>query len=303
MSIMMLICTSTCLADPVQTSKSVRLERSSFYVEIIVQPDFLLKEFGPRFDLTATVKQVTLDGKTFLCHSGLSDEFGLHGFGLRGFDQANMQTPFIKIGVGTLLRDDMRRYYFSHRYPIKQLAPVTIEEKTSTSITISQKVDDPEYGYDYRKTYRIADDSPTLTITYTLINTGKSTLLIEQYNHNWFNFANTAIDDAYRLQTGFDINCRPWPWYVQDGRHLALKQPITRGHYVSSSSSSTPANNWLKLSHSLTGKSVNVSGDFPVGLLGFYVQQDAICPEVHMTQILAGYQQWTWSRTYQFHTP
>ncbi|HAI13748.1 MAG TPA: hypothetical protein DCM28_18725 [Phycisphaerales bacterium] len=290
-------------ADTLHDTHTLRLQRSQFIVDIIVQPDYLIKEFGPRFDRTATVKQVTLNGKSFLIHAGLSDEFGLHGMGLRAFSKADMKTDFIKIGVGRLLRDDPGRYDFSHHYPIKTLAPVHVESQSTSHVTISQKVEDESYGYDYEKTYRISDDSPTLTIEYTLTNTGKRTLLIEQYNHNWFNFANTPIDQAYHVQTGFEINCRKWPWFSQNGKHLSLNQAITSGSYTPSSSSSTPQNNWLKLSHSVTGMNVTVTGDFPAGLLGFFAQQDAICPEVHMTQFLSAYQKWTWKRTYRFDAP
>lgn len=290
-------------AEPSNTTQNLRLQRSQFEVDIIIQPDYLIKEFGPRFDRTATVKQVTLRGKTFLTHAGLSDEFGLHGMGLRAFSKADMKTDFIKIGVGRLLRDDPERYDFSHHYPIKTLAPVHIQSQSDSHVTVSQKIDDESYGYHYEKTYRIASDSPTLTIQYSLTNTGKRTLLIEQYNHNWFNFANTPIDQAYHVQTGFEINCRPWPWFTQNGKHLSINQTITGGSYTPSSSTSTPQNNWLKLSHHVTGMSVIVSGDFPVGLMGFFAQHDAICPEVHMTQFLSAYQKWTWSRTYRFATP
>lgn len=293
----------TCHADQMQVSQQIQLSRSRFKVDIIVQPDHLFKEFGARFDRTAIVQQIELNGKTFLTHAGLSDEFGLHGMGLRGFDEATSKTPFIKIGVGRLLRDKPGKYEFFHRYPIQQLAPVRITEQTDTSLTFCQQLDDPDYGYSYQKNYRIDPDTPTLTITYNMANTGKEIMLIEQYNHNWFNFANTPINTAYQVLGGFDLTCRPKPWFTQQGRRLSLNQTITKGEYTSSSCTCLPDNNWFKLSNSLTGMNVTISGDFPISLLGFFVQQDAICPEVHMTQFLARDQQWTWSRTYRFFVP
>lgn len=300
--ILLIMITTTSFATELQTKQCIRLSRSSFVVDIIVQPDHLLAEFGPRFDRTATVKQVTLNGKTFLIHAGLSDDFGLHGMGLRGFAKANNQTSFIKPGVGRLLRDDPGRYDFSHHYPIQELAPVQIDSQSESHITISQQIDDENFGYIYHKTYRIDPNSPTLSITYDFTNTGKRTMLIEQYNHNWFNFANTTIDNAYHIQSGFEINCRPWPWFTQKGRHLSINNPINQGSYSPSSSTSTPENNWLKLGHNRTGMSVTISGDFPVSLLAFYTQDDAICPEVYITQLLASTQSWTWKRTYKFKT-
>jgi hypothetical protein len=293
----------TCTANEPQSSQKIQLSSSSFKVDLIVQPDHLLKEFGARFDRTAIVQQVEFNGKTFLTHAGLSDEFGLHGMGLRGFDEANPQTPFIKLGVGRLLRDEPGRYEFFHHYPIEQLAPVRITARTNTSLTINQQLDDPDYGYSYHKTYRIDPNSPTLTITYNMANTGKQIMLIEQYNHNWFNFANTPINTAYNVLGGFDLICRPKPWFTQRGRLLSLNQTITKGEYTSSSCTCLPDNNWFKLSNDLTGMNVTISGDFPISMLGFFVQDDAICPEVHMTQFLARDQQWTWSRKYRFNTP
>jgi hypothetical protein len=292
-----------CQAQTVKPNQRVLLKRGNFIVEIIVQPDYLLKEYGARFDRSAIVRQITFNDKPFLIHAGLSDEFGLHGMGLRAFDKADEQTDFIKIGVGRLYRDDPGRYDFFHHYPIKTLAPIQIVSQSDSYITLSQSVDDFEYGYAYQKTYRIDPDTPSLKIEYDLNNTGKRTMLIEQYNHNWFNFANSAIDSAYHVQTGFEIHCRPWPWFTQDGKHLSITQTITEGSYTPSSSTSTPQNNWLKLSNANSGMSVIVSGSFPVGMLGFFAQQDAICPEVHMTQFLSAYQSWQWSRTYRFDAP
>ncbi len=300
---LMMTTATVCQAQVSGQNQRVQLKRGNFVVEIIIQPDYLINEYAARFDRTAIVKQVTLNAKPFLIHAGLSDEFGLHGMGLRAFAKADEQSDFIKIGVGRLYRDDPGRYDFSHHYPIKTLAPVKVVSQSDTHITLSQSVEDFEYGYTYQKTYRIDPNAPTLNIAYDLSNTGKRTMLIEQYNHNWFNFANSAIDSAYHVQTGFEINCRPWPWFSQDGKHLSINQTITSGSYTPSSSTSTPDNNWLKLSHATSGMSVIVSGSFPVGLLGFYAQQDAICPEVHMTQFLAAYQRWQWSRTYRFDAP
>jgi hypothetical protein len=120
-----------------------------------------------------------------------------------------------------------------------------------------------------------------------MANTGKQIMLIEQYNHNWFNFANTPINTAYNVLGGFDLICRPKPWFTQRGRLLSLNQTITKGEYTSSSCTCLPDNNWFKLSNDLTGMNVTISGDFPISMLGFFVQDDAICPEVHMTQFLA----------------
>ncbi|MFG0248526.1 MAG: hypothetical protein ACF8OB_06535, partial [Phycisphaeraceae bacterium JB051] len=51
----------SCEAQTTQTSQRVQLSRGNFKVQIDICPDYLIKEFGARFDRTAVVKQVTLN--------------------------------------------------------------------------------------------------------------------------------------------------------------------------------------------------------------------------------------------------
>lgn len=276
---------------------------SNFRVDLTVRPNELWEEYGPRFDLTGMVKQVTSNGKTFLTHSGLSDEFGLHGMGVGGYARTDQGNTFIKMGVGRLYRDTKERYQFDHPYPVVAFAPVRIESQSDRHLTLTQEMDDENYGYAYHKTYHVDPKQAILTINYQITHTGKRPFLIEQYNHNWFDLNNGIVDENYTVQTGFDFQSRSYPWFMQEGRILRIMQPVTGPSYTPCTATSSADDNWVKIANAQSGLNVRYAGSFPVQLLAYYAQSDAVCPEVHMVQFLAGGQTWKWTRTYQFVTP
>lgn len=272
----------------------------SFQVQI--QPDTraMIPDNGPRFDLTAHVKQVTLDQQTFLTSDGLIDEFGISGVGTLGYDQAKPGEPFLKIGVGLVQRLDDKPYQFWTKYPVTKLAESAPPTITPDAVTFQQDATMGDYAYHYVKSYRVNTDKQQLVISYQITNTGKLPMRFDQYNHDWSLLADPPVGADYSLAADFQIPVPNAPWLKLENNRLLLTQTIAKPSYQPFDRQAPADKNRLVLRNDRTGKSIDISGDFPIARFALYVQPDAICPEIFFAAELKPDQTASWNRTYSF---
>ena len=266
-------------------------ERFSVIVETPLT-DWIGKR-GPRFETTAAVVSVKVKGREFLAPGGLADEFNPKWISPPGFDRANPGEPFLKVGVGVLLRKSAWRYFFGHFYVVERLAEV--ERMTGLGegvIGFRQRCDSLlGWAYEYEKTYAVDARCRELTIRYRMRNTGADTFVIETYNHNWFAFAAPDEGKVHRLEAPFEL---------EEGLSVpgSLTEPVYR-----MAEQSTPASaNRVRLSHATDGRWVQFTGDFAVSRFALAVDATSFSPEVFGRWTLAAGAEATWSRTYRFGT-
>ena len=260
-----------------------------------------MAEYGPRFDTVGAVTAVARDGQSFCAREGLIDEFNIQGpLSPPGYDEARPGEPFVKIGVGELIRADDTAYRFSQPYIVRQYAPVTAERHGDV-LTVSQSLrTEGGWGYEYHKTYRVQTAAATLVIEYALTNTGTRTIHAEQYNHNWFNFGGDPINEHYSLETEFDLVDHDAEWFGRSLGRLTLTGCVTQARYFPSPQSAPVHANSLHVGHATRGQAVVVSGDFSVARFALFADHTALCPEVFAEITLAPGQSRTWKRHYQF---
>ncbi|NGX17179.1 hypothetical protein [Wenzhouxiangella sp. XN24] len=279
------------------------LARDGLRIEIDVATDRLMAEFGPRFDRTAVVSSVTLDGTELLGPWGLSDEFGLYGDGVLGYDGARPGESFLKIGVGRLLRDTAEDYRFAHPYPIDTLLPVEVASGP-TSISVSQRSAGNAAGdYHYRKSYELLGDDGLL-IRYALSNTGATTWSFEHYNHHWFRVADDAIGPGYSAVTGFELpeaetSFRRTPFSLEMSAPLA---PGAAAYYASELPQVAAGANRFEVQ--VEGRPfVDYRASFAPARFALFANADGFCPEVFKRATLEPGETVTWSATYRFIRP
>ncbi len=279
------------------------LRRADLVVTIETEPAGYMEAFGPRFDHTAAVRQILLQGQSLLGEWGLPDEFGIKGLGVLGYDEAAAGADFIKIGLGRLNKDKAAPYDFSSRYPIKALYPV-ITNVTADSIHVVQSSDNVlPWGYHYEKTYRLLGDE-TLEISYALTNTGATIWSFEHYNHHWFVLGAKPVAPAYTLETGF-----PKPEggtdFVHTGRELRISRTLSAKDYVYASGDlpgTAATSNHFVLSSPGQPK-VAYRGHFPPARFAVYVESRGFCPEIFFRAELVPAQTVRWSAHYKFLPP
>jgi len=279
------------------------LSRDGVRVEIEVTSDRLAAEFGPRFDRTAIVRSVQVDGVELLGPWGMPDEFGLYGDGVLGYAAAGIGETFVKIGVGRLTRDTADDYQFAHPYPVSALFPVAVDAD-ETSLTIEQLSPGAgSYAYRYRKSYRLLD-SERLVINYELSNTGASAWTFEHYNHHWFRMAGTPVGPGYGVSTGFELPEATTAFH-RGLFTLDMPAPLAEGeavYYASDLAEVPPGANTF--AWAVDGVPVvGYQGSFAPARFALYASADGFCPEVFKRAILAPGATITWSATYRFTKP
>jgi hypothetical protein len=272
-------------------------------VEIDVASDRHAEEFGPRFDRTAIVRSVTLDGVELLGPWGLSDEFGLYGNGVLGYEAAGFDETFLKIGVGRLVRDTAEAYHFAHPYPVKALFPVQVTSGEA-SLAVSQHSDGGgAWQYRYRKSYELLG-ADGLVIHYELSNTGTAAWTFEHYNHHWFRLEGVAVGPGYKVVTGFELPeaetaMRRAPFA------LAMAAPLGPGTaaYYASELAGVPASSSTFELQVDGAPMVGYRASFPPDRFAVYASADGFCPEVFTRAALEPGATITWSAAYRFMKP
>lgn len=279
------------------------LAHGSLRVEIETATDRHMHEFGPRFDRTAVVRSVTVDDVELLGPWGLSDEFGLYGDGVLGYEAAEIGDRFVKIGVGTLERDTSASYHFAHPYPVSTLFPTRVET-ADRQLSIFQDSDPglPQ-RYRYRKTYTVGADN-LLTITYHLANSGEVPWTFEHYNHHWFRLGALAPGPGYRVSTGFSLPDAETVFQLEPNA-LRMAGPLDEGgaaYYGSDLGDATASANSVALS--VDGSTiVRYEGSFVPARFAVYASAEGFCPEIFKRSALQPGEDVSWSATYRFAAP
>lgn len=285
---------SAALAEPVV------LSHGGLRVEIETSTTRNEAEFGPRFDRTAIVTSISVDGTEFLGPWGLCDEFGLYGEGVLGYADAAIGEQFVKIGIGALVRDSADDYHFSHPYPLAMAFPVAVTA-TAQQLTVEQASEPgPPHQYNYRKTYVVAPEN-TLHIHYELTNTGETAWGFEHYNHHWFRLEGVPVGSLYRLVTGFDLPDAPTE-LLQAPRELRPATSLSAGealYYASDLVAVPAAQNSFRVEIGAEA-ALGYAGSFSPARFALFANQDGFCPEVfHRANVQPG-EAVAWSATYRF---
>jgi hypothetical protein len=273
---------------------------------VTVQPgleEWIPRE-GPRFDTTATVISVQVEGVEFLCQGGLADEFNPRFVPPPGYIEASPGDPFLKIGVGVLRSRLEPKYVYGNPYPVERLAPNTrVPSQEANEAVFTQSIDSGlGWAYAYRKTYAADPATRTLSIHYRLENTGTKPLLVEQYNHNWFRYdseegkANVSATAPFLLNSE-KVNA--YPGWSQSGYTVSLSRQVPPSSFRLPQDI-PPAGNRVQVRDSLGGRSVLITGDFQVSRYIAFADEESFCPEIFCLLEIAPGEARSWSRTYLF---
>jgi hypothetical protein len=278
------------------------LRRGGLEVVIETAPAGYLQKFGPRFDRTAVVRQITLGQRNFLGPWGLPDEFGINGDGVLGFSNAPVGGEFVKIGVGRLIRNQTNAYTFWQQYPVSTLFPVKTVV-TSNTLTLCQSTDGGlPWHYSYTKSYTLVADD-TLEIRYTLTNTGTNIWSFEHYNHHWFSPDAEPVGPVYALETQFTLPAGETAFIRTDHElRLANRIPTNSPYYLAGDLTNTPAQQ-NSFTLTLHGRpAIIYQGSFAPAHFAAYAESGAFCPEVFRRATIRPGESVHWSARYRFMT-
>lgn len=163
---------------------------------------------GTRFDWTAFITQVTLDGvHTFCVPESLTPGQGTGGIGLCnefgierpvGYDDAQPGESFPKLGIGLLVRADDEPYTFMRPYEFVLRFPVDIDVTPEGARFFVGPVD--SRGYAVRLEKNVSVRANELTVAYRLENVGSKPVITHEYCHNFCGIDGHAMGPEYRLR-------------------------------------------------------------------------------------------------------
>lgn len=180
----------------------------------------LLVQFAPqeavktqRFDRTAMVEQVTLDGKYTFCTQEqlLPQRRTTFGFGLCGefvlegaAEEAAAGEWFAKPGVGLLRQKedgmpwDMWQHYDCRPFPVS----VRQEEEKRTFCQSGEA--ENGYGFRIEKTFFLRNNA--LVMEVAVCNIGEKSAVLKEYQHNFLSLNAQPVGPGYRLEIPCDGN-------------------------------------------------------------------------------------------------
>lgn len=175
-----------------------------------------------RFDRTGKVLQLTYKGITLAsqeklpskmdkhCGMGFFNEFGIES--PLGFEEAEVDGRFLKIGVGSVLKEE-ETYDFLKPYWVNPMSfqLFSLDDEVNFRC-VSEELHG--YAYDLSKTIRVL--STGFEIDYCLKNCGDKPIVTSEYNHNFIGINQRLIGPEYSVHFESAIDQEVFKEYVDN---------------------------------------------------------------------------------------
>lgn len=296
----------------------MKLENSRLQV-IFADPEQLKTQ---RFDHTAMVSQVVLDGKYTFCTPeqvlparrttfgfGLSGEFVLTG----AAEAAEGGEWFCKPGVGLMMQlSDNMPYDMWKQYELQPF-PVTAETAAEQIIFRQKAIPRGGYAVDIEKAFSLRDNRLVLDISVR--NTGDLAITLQEYQHNFVCLEGMPVGEGHvldlpcdcllsevehqTLRQGDEITL---PSAVRvEGASVIWEQDMNGKILYHRSEAVDPAgpHRWT-LRHLRSDVSVSEEVGFCPSRVDIWSVEHCVCPEFYHTVHLAPGESAHWCRTWSF---
>jgi len=287
------------------------LESSQLRVEV-AEPGTRYR--GTRFDWTALIIAVELDGRHRFCTSeslqpgagsggiGLCNEFGL-GLPL-GYDEAAPGEQFPKLGIGLLTRLDGAACDPMRTYPLAPFAMACERTARGARWTVEPRTC---RGYAVRLGKELALEGAGLSLSYRLDNLGQRAIRTSEYNHNFIAIDGHPIGPDYRLATSAPIVALPGAAGVAvTAAGFSWSEEVSGARQFSARGLSAPGLDggfaWT-LRHQPSGVEVSETIDRQPALIGLWGRAHVVSPELFIDIDLAVGASMEWRRDYRFSAP
>lgn len=225
-----------------------------------------------------------------------------------GYESAKPGGTFVKIGVGSLKRIDEKPYDAFRLYPIADHGKWSVRKK-GDSLEIVQALTDPAsgYGYEYRKTLRLAKGRSEMELVHSLKNTGKNAIETQVYNHNFLVLdgkgpqAGTSITLPFAIAT----TRKPNPELaVIEGSRIVYKKTLSEKDVVS-----FPVNGFgeaisdheIRIENAALKAGMSIHGDQPLKRFILWSIRSNVSVEPYIALSVAPGGEFRWTTTYRYY--
>ncbi|MBM4019702.1 MAG: hypothetical protein FJ288_15510 [Planctomycetes bacterium] len=268
---------------------------------------------GARFDWSGMIARAEFGGHTAFApfrpkgsptgHDsavGPAEEFDLES-PPPGYAEAGEGGPFLKIGVGVLLRGKEPKYEFWRSY-----APAETPEwkvaRGKDFIEFRQDARSGARAYRYTKRVALAGGGPGFTIAHALRNTGTEPIDSLVYCHNFIILDDGPVGADYRIAFPFDFKVAKSRGPVEvKGREILLPQELKSSVWMAlEGGTGRTEDHMATVENRRTGAAVRITGDQPVVEWRFYAEQTGACPEPFIRAAVGPGEEKTWANEYRF---
>lgn len=270
-----------------------------------------------RFDWSGVIYQLLYDGCSFfspwrvrhnpLRHDAISGP--VNEFGVVGYEKAAIGDSFLKIGVGTLLKNSYQDYNAFSYYTISNPGfwRVKIDENVVSFIhRLKTRIG---YSYTYTKRFTLHPDRPEMTVDHNLRNEGNTSINTYVYNHNFLRIdkektgPETVVNFPFNVEEASAGNCE----HIAFRRNsLSFTRPLEKNECVYlpevAGITGSSENHAFCLENKKVRACVHVSGNRPLIRLAFWACATTCCLEPYIQIAVEGGKCFSWRNSYKFST-
>ncbi len=270
---------------------------------------------GTRFDWSGVVATLEYKGHTY--HGKWFDTYSptLHDaiigpveeFGPLGYTDVKPGGKFVKIGIGSLIRDDEKPYNSFKFYKTANPGSWNIK-KRSDQVQFTHMLADSAYAYEYQKTLKLTKGKPELVITHSLKNTGKNPIETTSYNHNFFVIDQQPTGPTYSVtfpisELSAEAGRGTGDLVKFQANQLIYLRDLAKNEqaYFPNLTAGKAVPYKLTVDNTKTGAGVNVTGDRDIARMVFWSSSTTVCPEPYINIKVEPGKTFNWQITYQYY--
>ena len=224
------------------------------------------------------------------------------------YDNIKPGEKFIKIGVGSVFKQDNEPYEFSRVYQLMNPGKWTIKKKSDQILFIHDFEEKP-ISYHYEKTVSLTKDKPELVLNHTLKNTGSRTIETDVYDHNFFTIDKHPIGPGLVVKVPFNLSGEGEGFgeiaEIQ-GNQISYLRPVGNGEqaecYNLKGYGTTADDYEISIENRITGAGVKITCDQPLMKLAFWCCPTTLCPEPYIKIKVEPGKEISWTIKYEFYT-
>ena len=271
---------------------------------------------GARFDWSGVIPELTYQGHSYFgrwfpkydpyIHDAIMGP--VNDFYPLGYDEGKPGERFVKIGIGTFIKEEDKPYSFSR--PAKLINPGKWKIATKRDeVRFTHKLNDAEYSYKYSKIVRLEKDKPVMTLTHTLENTGEKIIETNVYNHNFFVIDQQPTGPDFIIEFPFNLvgQFRRGADIAEfSGNQILIHQQLNPGQNIHGGNiagfGETADDYNIRLENRKTGAGVRITCDRPLSNLVFWAAYSTLSAEPYTYIKVNPGEEFSWTITYQFYT-
>lgn len=227
--------------------------------------------------------------------------------GALNYAEAKPGELFVKPGVGVLRKVNDSPYSSYFTYPLVDGGKWTVRASRS-GVSFSQRLQSQlGIGYVYRKNLKLEKHAPVLLLEHQLKNTGKKTIEMDVYDHDFFMLDGAPTGPAMAVHFPFAPKAeRPLTNGGKiAGNEITYEQELQPRQTVTSfltGYSDKVSDYDFTVENRSSGAGVEQSADAPIARFNFWSVRTTICPEAYIHLNIPPGKTAHWTIRYRFYT-